>query len=241
MAPNNLSDNSLNNLAKRISDVHRRICHAAMRVGRAPETVRLVAVTKHFPVSVVSEAVELGLRVFGESYVGEAASKRETILREDPSSSVSWHLIGHLQRNKVKKAVATFDCIHSIDSAALAEEVDAHAARAGKIQDILIQVKLSEEDTKTGIEEDRVFALAERITSSHKNLNLIGLMAMPPFFEDPELSRPFFRRLKDIRDDLAKSGIALAELSMGMSNDFETAVGEGATMVRVGSEIFGER
>ncbi|MBF0553463.1 MAG: YggS family pyridoxal phosphate-dependent enzyme [Nitrospirae bacterium] len=238
MSPDNLS----NDLAKRISDVYRRICHAAMRADRAPSSVRLVAVTKHFPVSAVSEAVGLGLRVFGESYVGEAAAKRETILRETtPSSSVSWHLIGHLQRNKVKKAVAVFDCIHSIDSIALAGEVDAHAARAGKIQDVLIQVKLSEEDTKTGIEEDGVLALAERITSFNKNLNLIGLMAMPPFFEDPEQSRPYFRRLKDIRDTLTGRGIALTELSMGMSNDFETAVEEGATMVRIGSEIFGER
>ncbi|MBF0457694.1 MAG: YggS family pyridoxal phosphate-dependent enzyme [Nitrospirae bacterium] len=229
------------NLSNRISNVLRRVCHAAMRAGRPSESVRLVAVTKHFPVSVVSEAVGLGLRVFGESYVGEAAAKRETILMENPLSSVSWHLIGHLQRNKVKKAVAVFDCIHSIDSIALAAEVDAHAARAGKVQDVLIQVKLSSEDTKTGIAEEGVVALAEQIMSIHKNLNLTGLMAMPPFFEDPEHSRPYFRRLREIRDALGSRGIVLTELSMGMSNDFEIAIEEGATMVRVGSEIFGSR
>ncbi len=229
------------NLSERISSVFRRICHAAMRAGRAPESVSLVAVTKHFPVSAVAEAVELGLRIFGESYVGEAADKRETILRENPLSSVSWHMIGHLQRNKVKRAVSVFDCIHSIDSIALAQVVDEYAAKAGKTLDVLIQVKLSEEDTKTGIAEAGVQALAERIKGFNKNLNLIGLMAMPPFFEDPEQSRPYFRRLSDIRDTLAARGIELTELSMGMSNDFETAIMEGATMVRVGSEIFGSR
>lgn len=212
-----------------------------MRAGRQPDEVGLVAVTKFFPLAVVSEAVELGLRVFGESYVGEAAAKREATLRENPLSSVSWHMIGHLQRNKVKKAVAVFDCIHSIDSIALAAEVDAHAARAGKVQDCLIQVKLSDEDTKTGIDEDGVLELAGRIMGVNKNINLIGLMTMPPFFEDVEQSRPYFRRLRDIRDSLASRGIALAELSMGMSNDFETAIEEGATMVRIGSEIFGQR
>lgn len=237
MAPNNLSDN----LSKRISNVLSRSCHAAMRAGRTPESVSLVAVTKHIPASAVSEAVGLGLRVFGESYVGEAAAKRETILLENPLSSVSWHLIGHLQRNKVKKAVAVFDCIHSIDSIALAGEVDAHAARAGKVQDVLIQVKLSGEDTKTGIAEDGLIELAEQITNVNKSLNLIGLMAMPPFFEDPEQTRPYFRRLREIRDALCSRGLVLKELSMGMSNDFETAIEEGATMVRVGSEIFGSR
>jgi hypothetical protein len=229
------------NLEKRISGIKGRIRNAAMRAGRAPESVRLVAVTKHLPVGVVSEAVDLGLMALGESYVGEAIAKREVILRENPLSSVSWHFIGHLQRNKVKKAVAVFDCIHSIDSAALAREVAGHSARAGKIQDILIQVKLSGEDTKTGIAEDAVAGLVGEIWNLKQNLNLVGLMAMPPFFPDPEMSRPYFRRLREIRDALASLGYPLAELSMGMSNDFEAAIEEGATMVRIGSAIFGQR
>jgi hypothetical protein len=228
-------------LAKRIGDVYRRICHAAMRAGREPDSVRLVAVTKHFPAEVVSEAVGLGIRVLGESYINEASAKREAILREHPASPVSWHLIGHLQKNKAKKAVSIFDCIHSVDSMALAQEIDTHAAKAGKTQDILIQVKLSDEDTKTGIAVEAVVGLAGGIRDSCKNLNLIGLMAMPPFFEDPEMSRPYFRRLRELRDSLVLSGFHLGELSMGMSNDFEAAIDEGATMVRIGSEIFGQR
>ncbi|MBF0516099.1 MAG: YggS family pyridoxal phosphate-dependent enzyme [Nitrospirae bacterium] len=237
LPPDNLSDS----LLKRISGVYRRMCHAAMRAGRPPDSAALVAVTKYFPIDVVSAAVDLGLRVLGESYVAEAAAKREQIQQDNPLSTISWHMIGHLQRNKVKKAVSVFDCIHSIDSAALAGDVDSYAGRAGKTLDVLIQVKLSDEDTKTGVAQVGVFELAGRIINNHKNLNLIGLMAMPPFFEDPERCRPYFRRLREIRDTLGSRGIPLRELSMGMSNDFEIAIEEGATMVRVGSEIFGER
>ena len=151
-----------------------------------------------------------------------------------------WHLIGHLQKNKVKTAVAWFDLIDSVDSLELAEEIDSQAAVIGKVQRVLIQVKLSEEETKHGVAENDFLDLVRKITVLC-NVKLVGLMTMPPFFDEPERARPYFKRLSGLRKEAEKKGFRLPELSMGMSNDFEVAIEEGATMVRVGTAIFGER
>lgn len=149
-------------------------------------------------------------------------------------------MVGHLQRNKAKMAVQLFDLIHSVDSIGLADELNKYAERDGKIQKVLIQVKLSEEETRQGVLKDDLLNLIKAI-SNMKNLNLEGLMTIPPFFDDPEMARPFFRELRGIRDRVEALGYKLPELSMGMTNDFEVAIEEGATMVRIGTGIFGER
>lgn len=231
------------NLIENISTVYKRISHTAMRAGRNPEEVKLVAVTKTVNVEKIMEAIDAGLRVFGENRVQEAQKKIQDMRAMIQGSKIEWHLIGHLQRNKAKYAVQLFDLIHSVDSTALAEELNRQAEKIGKIQRILIQVKLSEEETKHGIEEKDLVSLIER-TRDLKNLRLEGLMTIPPYLEDLEMVRPYFRRLREIKDRLNALRIthyALRELSMGMSHDFEVAIEEGATMVRIGTTIFGER
>ena len=153
---------------------------------------------------------------------------------------MEWHLIGHLQSNKAKYAAGLFDLIHSLDSEELARDLDREAAKIGKVQRVLIQVKLSQEEMKSGIAEELLPGLAEK-TAGLGNLKLEGLMTIPPFFDHPERARPYFRRLRELRDNLRKRGFDLPELSMGMSGDFETAIEEGATLVRIGTAIFGER
>lgn len=211
-----------------------------MRAGRSPEEVRLVAVTKTVDHTVVREAIDAGLRVFGENRVQEAQQKIAALAPELRAIRAEWHLIGHLQKNKAKHAVLLFDLIHSVDSLELARELDRHAEKAGKIQDILIQVKLSEEETKHGIAEEEAMRLLEPLTAL-PHLRVKGLMTMPPLFDDPEPARPYFRRLRQLRERAEREGYRLPELSMGMSGDFEVAIGEGATMVRVGAGIFGAR
>lgn len=214
-----------------------------MRAGRNPEEVKLVAVTKTVDVEKIMEALNAGLRIFGENRVQEAQKKIQDMRARIQDSKIEWHLIGHLQRNKAKYAVQLFDLIHSVDSIGLAEELNRQAEKMGKIQSILVQVKLSEEETKHGIEEEDLLSLIERIRDL-KNLRLEGLMTMPPYFEDLEMVRPYFRKLREIRDTINSSHIthhALRELSMGMSHDFEVAIEEGATLVRIGTAIFGER
>ena len=159
---------------------------------------------------------------------------------KERSEKIYWHLIGHLQKNKVKTAVSLFDMIHSVDSLELAEEIDSHAAKTGKQQRILIQVKLSEEETKHGVAEKDLFELVRK-AAALAHVKLEGLMTLPPFFDDPERARPYFRKLSDLRKEAEGKGFRLPELSMGMSHDFEVAIEEGATMVRVGTAIFGER
>lgn len=232
-----------NEVFERIKSVYRRISHAAMRAGRNPEEVKLVAVTKTVDVEGIIKAIDAGLRVFGENRIQEAQKKIQDLKLRVQDSKIEWHLIGHLQRNKAKYAVQLFDLIHSVDSIGLAEELNRQAEKIGKIQSILVQVKLSEEETKHGIEEEDLLSLIERIENL-KNLRLEGLMTMPPYLEDLEMVRPYFRRLREIRDRINALRIthyALRELSMGMSHDFEVAIEEGATMVRVGTAIFGER
>jgi len=216
--------------------VHERISNSALKAGRDPQEITLVAVTKAVESSRIIDAIEAGLRIFGENRVQEAREKISNL----KSQITEWHLIGNLQTNKAKTAVQLFDLIHSVDSVKLAEEVNKQAEKIGKIQRVLVQVKLSEEETKHGISEGDLILLLERIRNLN-NLKLEGLMTMPPFFEDPEMTRPYFKRLREIRDVAEKKGFSLPELSMGMSNDFEVAIEEGATMVRIGTAIFGER
>jgi pyridoxal phosphate enzyme (YggS family) len=218
-----------------------RISQAAVRAGRNPDEVKLIAVTKTVEAEVIREAAECGVDNFGENRVQEAQRKiKSEALRAKRQEDICWHLIGHLQKNKAKAAVELFDMIQSVDSFKLAEALDSQAEKAGKIQRILLQVKLSDEETKYGIANENIIDFVEQVAVM-KNLELAGLMTIPPFFDDPEMARPYFRRLKEIKDEIDKKGVGLNELSMGMSNDFEVAIEEGATMVRIGTAIFGER
>lgn len=202
--------------------------------------MKLVAVTKTVDPGTMKDAVGLGLRVFGENKVQEAKEKILKLKAEAPDCEAEWHFIGRLQRNKAKTAVQLFDLIHSLDSLVLAEEIDKYAGKIGKIQRVLIEVKLSEEETKSGADKGNLIGLIGAV-SGMKNLKLEGLMTIPPFFDDPEAARPYFRELRKLRDEAEGAGYKLPELSMGMTNDFEVAILEGATMVRVGTGIFGER
>jgi pyridoxal phosphate enzyme (YggS family) len=227
-------------LLERIKNVYRKISSAAIRSGRNPFDVTLVAVTKNVPYERIKEGVDLGLRVLGENRVQEAQGKIEACRLQCADYEVEWHLVGHLQKNKAKTAVHLFHLIHSLDSISLAREVDKHALKAGKIQRVLIQVKLSEEETKHGVPKEDLMDTIKAV-SGMKNLKLEGLMTMPPYFENPETARPFFRELRECRDRAEKKGYHLPELSMGMTNDYEAAILEGATIVRIGTAIFGER
>lgn len=223
-----------------IKDIFMRISRAAMRSGREPEEIRLVAVTKTVNADMVRRAVEAGLREFGESRVQEAKNKFLELTSLVPDSRIAWHLIGHLQKNKAKAAVEMFDLIHSVDSIALAEALNEQAGRSNKAQRVLVQVKLAPEETKHGIEKKELFRCLDRLAGM-KNLKTEGLMTIPPFFDDPGMSRPYFRELRDMKDEAEEKGFMVKELSMGMTNDFEVAIEEGATIVRIGTAIFGER
>jgi len=208
---------------------------AALRAGRRPEEVRLVGAIKGVDVDRIAEAVESGLEIVGENYVQEALRKREVL-----GDRVRWHMIGHLQRNKARHAVGLFEMIHSVDSLKLAQELQKRAAKEGREVGVLLQVNLSGEETKSGVAPEGVQELAEAI-SEMPNLRLKGLMTMPPYFEDPDGARPYFQALRRLRDELQRRGLPVEELSMGMSADFEVAIEEGATLVRVGTAIFGQR
>jgi pyridoxal phosphate enzyme (YggS family) len=223
----------------RIDQIHHRIKNAALACGRDPTTVKLVAVSKTVPADIIRRAADEGVRIFGESYVQEALSKMKEI--EDPN--ISWHFIGHLQSNKAKYVVYGFDLIHSVDTLKLAAEINRQAVKIGKAQDILVQVNISGEATKSGIETRNARALIEDI-SRLSYLRIKGLMTLPPFFDQPEKVRPYFRALSRLKDEIQAAGIdnvEMTELSMGMSGDFEAAITEGATMVRIGTALFGER
>ncbi|MEW5725425.1 MAG: YggS family pyridoxal phosphate-dependent enzyme [Thermodesulfobacteriota bacterium] len=219
-------------LKERIDAVQARIEAACRRAGRDPSAVRLVAVTKTVPLESVKSGLEAGLTILGENYVQEAQLKIEAL-----GSRASWHFIGRLQTNKAKYAVRLFDLIHSVDDLKLARELDKRAGALGRRQPVLVQVNLSGEETKGGAAEEEAAGLIEQV-GALPQLELQGLMTMPPFFDQPERSRPYFAALRRLRDRMAP---ALPELSMGMSGDFEVAVEEGATLVRVGTAIFGPR
>jgi len=215
--------------------VRERIEGAAQKAGRDPKEIKLVAVSKTVEVDRIKEAIEAGVSILGENYVQEAQEKIEAL-----GKPVSWHFIGHLQSNKAKYAVRLFDVIHSLDSIPLAEELSRRAEQPDRVIRVMIEVNLSKEATKFGTDEERVLNLARRIQNLG-HLSLEGLMTMPPYFDSPEMSRPYYVALRELEDRMIKDGIPLKELSMGMSNDFEIGIEEGATYVRVGTAIFGPR
>ena len=225
-------------LRARLADVRARIARAAGRAGRDPSSIRLIAVSKTFPAEYVRAAANAGQIDFGENKVQEA------LLKMDQTSdlTVRWHLIGHLQSNKAKKA-ARFDVVQSVDGVALIQTLDEAARAAGRRLDLLVQVDIAGEVTKHGAREDELPALFDAAGSA-RSCRLMGLMIVPPAVDDPEEARPYFRALRDVRERLLARGVdasMLQDLSMGMSHDFEVAVEEGATLVRVGTAIFGGR
>jgi PLP dependent protein len=226
-------------LKDRLEQVHARIKKAADACNRPLDSIHLIAVSKTMPAEVVKEAIEAGVTDLGENYIQEARDKISALAASD----VNWHYIGHLQSNKAKYAVRLFDLIHSVDSLKLARELNKYAQKNDKIQSILVQVNVAREDTKSGIYVENTIELLKNI-SQLENISVRGLMTMPPFFNAPEKVRPFFAALRKLRDEIRAEGIpniAMDELSMGMTGDFEAAIEEGATMVRIGTAIFGER
>ncbi|HEY6211853.1 MAG TPA: YggS family pyridoxal phosphate-dependent enzyme [Vicinamibacterales bacterium] len=226
-------------IADRLADVRARISRAADRARRDPASVRLVAVSKTFPPDAVREAAAAGQIDFGENRVQEALPKIDATA----DLGLRWHLVGHLQSNKAKKAAARFDAVHSVDSIDLLTKIDEAAAAAGRRIDMLVQVDLAGEATKHGAREAELTEIFAAARGCHA-ARVVGLMLLPPAVDDPNAARPYFRELKAVRDRLAAGGVEpsmLGELSMGMSHDFEVAVEEGSTMVRVGSAIFGSR
>ena len=225
----------MSTIAENLQQVQEKIEQAATRAGRAPQGIKLIAVTKTVTVERIREARDAGVAIVGENYVQEARRKIEAI-----GHGIQWHFIGHLQVNKSKYAVRFFDLIHAVDSYTLAVELDKRGAIEDKVVDCLIEVNLSGEGTKFGIRHERTAELAHAM-SSLKNIALKGLMTMTPYADDAEASRPYFIALRELRDAIETKGIPLPELSMGMSTDFVVAIEEGATMVRIGRAIFGER
>jgi pyridoxal phosphate enzyme (YggS family) len=226
-------------LKQRLKNVNDRINDAAYACGRNPETIRLVAASKTIPVDMVREAINAGVTILGESYIQEAREKTTEL----SACPVSWHFIGHLQTNKAKYAVRLFDLIHTVDSLKLARELNKQAKKINKIQSIMIQINISMESSKSGVYEQDSLSLIRDI-SCLQNLSIEGLMTMPPFFNSPEKARPYFSALRRLRDQIKKEAIQnvlTKELSMGMTGDFEVAIEEGATLVRIGTAIFGKR
>lgn len=222
----------------RLQRVQERIEKAARRAGKKPDDITLVTVSKTFDAATIQQAVEAGVRDLGENKVQEAFDKVGHV-----TGDIRWHLIGHLQSNKAKRAVETFSVIHTIDSIDLARRVDRIAGEMGRRPVVLVQVDLAHEPTKSGADESELAGIVDALDSL-KNVDVRGLMTLPPFFESPEETRPYFRKLRELSDALNRSRASnrkLTELSMGMSHDFEVAIEEGATIVRVGTAIFGSR
>jgi len=229
-------------ISENLSTVREKINNSAIKADRNPDEIKLVAVTKTIELPRIIEAIEAGVTILGENRVQEAQKKVTSDELRVMSNRIQWHLVGSLQKNKVKTAVHLFDLIHTIDSISLAEEVNKQSEKIGKQQRVLIQIKLAGEETKHGVLEKDLIELLEKVAKMD-NLKLEGLMTMPPFFEDTEKTRPFFKRLREIRDNINKLQVTsykLRDLSMGMSNDFEVAIEEGATMVRIGTAIFAD-
>ena len=226
-------------IAARLEGVRAAVARAASRAGRDPSSVRLIAVSKTFSSDLVRAAASCGQLDFGENKVQEAQQKIDATR----DLALTWHLIGHLQSNKARKAGALFDCVHSIDDSRLLGAIDQAASQAGRTVDVLIQVDLAGEPTKYGVRPDGLMPIIDTANQC-RSARLVGLMLLPPASDDPERARSFFAALRRLRDELVDRGVPasrLTELSMGMSQDFEIAVEEGATMVRVGSAIFGAR
>ena len=225
-------------IARNLEEIRERIAQAALEIGRDPATVRLIAVSKTKPAAAIAEAFSCGQVIFGENYVQELVAKAAELPRE-----ISWHFIGHLQSNKVRQIAGLVDMIHSVDRLSLAQEIDRQWGALGRHCDVLIQVNISCEATKSGTSSDELLDLVKSVALL-PNVRIKGLMTMPPFFDDPEAARPYFAALRVLAREVAKEeipGVEMRELSMGMSGDFEAAIVEGATLVRVGSALFGER
>ena len=226
------------NLKDKIDGVEQRIGEACRRSGRSRDEVRLVAVSKKFALPAILEANRLGLRDFGENYAQELRDKQREA-EEGVAGTLRWHFIGALQRNKVKYVVGKADLIHAVDNMALVAELDKRAAASRTRVRALVEINGGEQ-SKNGIRGDDLREFLES-ASRFQNVSLEGLMIMPPYFEDPEMSRPWFSGLREMRDKIAGEFPGIRELSMGMSNDFEVAIEEGATILRVGSALFGPR
>lgn len=229
---------SVMDIAANIALIRQQITAACMSCGRNPADVRLVAVSKKKPATAIEAAIAAGQTLFGESYVQECVAKIDAV-----ESAAEWHFIGGLQSNKVKYLAGKVAMIHSVDRLSLAREIDRQWGKLNASIDILIQVNLGEEETKSGTTADELVTLVTQVAGL-KHLRIRGLMVLPPWQEDPEAVRPFFRQLKELAgqvEGLGLPNVEMAELSMGMSHDFATAIEEGATMVRVGTAIFGTR
>ncbi len=225
-------------IAANIEKIKQRIAAACARAGRDPHSIALMAVTKTVPTERILQAVDAGITLLGENYVQEAREKHELL-----GGRARMHLIGHLQTNKAKYAVRLFDCVHSVDRLELAQELDRRAKAVNRTMDILIEVNVSGEQTKNGVPTAQARELIYRIAGM-ENLSVRGLMTMAPYSDDPETSRPYFQALRNLRDEIAREGIPrvqMEELSMGMTDDFEVAIEEGSTIVRIGRAIFGAR
>jgi pyridoxal phosphate enzyme (YggS family) len=229
----------MSNIADRLAGIRERMAAAARSAGRDPSSIRLVAVSKTFPIDVIREAYAAGHRDFGENRVQEALQK----IASATDLEIRWHLLGHLQLNKARKAGLVFAAIHSVDSLELLKRIDAAAVEAGRTAELLLQVDLAGEATKSGAAPDEVPRLLDAAAAC-RAARVTGLMTLPPLPDSPEDARPWFRQLRELRDRWLTSGVPpemLRELSMGMSGDFEVAIQEGSTMVRVGTAIFGSR
>lgn len=224
-------------LVQRAAQVKEALADAAKRAGRNPEDVNLVAVSKLHPASCIRELAQWGQVDFGENYVQESLGKQEELAGLD----VTWHFIGGLQSNKAKFVAGNFGLVHSVDSRKLAQALHKKATALGVVQDILLQVNIAGETQKSGVAVESLSELTDEVMEMH-GLRLVGLMTMPPFFDEPERARPVFAKLRELKDALEQQvGIALPHLSMGMTGDFVPAVEEGATLVRIGTRIFGQR
>ncbi|MEW6080115.1 MAG: YggS family pyridoxal phosphate-dependent enzyme [Thermodesulfobacteriota bacterium] len=226
-------------IKENLARVRQRIRTAALACGRSPEGIRLIAVSKSQSAQTVARGIDAGITDLGENYIQEAREKI-AVLQARP---VTWHFIGHLQSNKARYAAGLFDLIHCLDSVKLARELDKYAAGSGIVQKVLIQVNIGDEATKSGVPAGEAADLAAAV-SSFKHISVRGLMALPPVFDDPEQARPCFAAVRKLAEEIRSRripGIRMDELSMGMSGDFEAAIAEGATLVRIGTALFGER
>jgi len=224
-------------IAERLAEVRTRMAGAARKAGRKPEDIALVAVTKTHPPDALQEAIAAGQTLFGENRVQEALAKMPLV-----SSRARWHFIGHLQKNKIRQALRSFELLHSIDSLELAREVQRAAEEDGQRQRVLLEVNVAGEGSKFGFKPAALEIEMETLIADMPRLEVLGLMAIPPFSPKPGDSRPYFAALRELRERLQETlRVGLPELSMGMSGDFEVAIEEGATLVRVGTAIFGER
>jgi pyridoxal phosphate enzyme (YggS family) len=226
-------------IAENICHIRERIAAASARAGRRPEDVTLIAVSKTFPAERIGEAVRHGVLDIGENYVQELVAKREA-LQEYP---IRWHFVGHLQSNKVKYIAGWIHMVHSVDNARVVQELNARAARAGRSIDVLVEVNTTAEESKFGLSPEQTRGFVKSLMP-YESINIAGLMTIGPFLPDPEGSRPMFRRLRMVKEELAgmgQSNMNMRHLSMGMTGDFEVAIEEGATMIRIGTAIFGSR